>query len=123
MWRLTAAAMACRSSASLPGLRQDLADLAGELPPWHLAAWTYLESATPYGPPFTGRQYTNDEVYLSSCKQNELRHWQEKAEGIIRYVRMRRDSARQQLEQLRKTTPRATDSASFPATMEPLPAA
>ena len=83
----------------------------------------YLESATPYGPPFTGRQFTNDEVYLSGCRQNELRHWQEKAEGIIHYVRMRRDSARQQLEQLRETTPRATDSASFPAMMEPLPPA
>ena len=62
----------------------------------------YLESATPYGQPFTGRQFTNDEVYLSGCKQNELRHGQEKADGIINYVRMRRDSARQQLEQLRK---------------------
>jgi hypothetical protein len=34
---------------------------------------------------------------------------------------MRHDSARQQLEQLRKETPRAVDPASFPATMEPLP--
>jgi hypothetical protein len=81
----------------------------------------YLESATPYGQPFTGRQFTNDEVYLSGCKQNELRHDQEKAEGIIHYVRMRCDSARQQLEQVRKEMPRATDPASFPATMEPLP--
>ena len=81
----------------------------------------YLESATPYGQPFTGRQFTNDEVYLSGCQQNELRRGQEKAEGIIHYVRMRHDSARQQLEQLRKATPRATDTASFPATMEPLP--
>ena len=83
----------------------------------------YLESATQYGQPFTGRQFTDDEVYLTGCKQNELRHGQEKAEGILHYVRMRRDSARQQLEQLRKQTPRATDSASFPATMEPLPSA
>ncbi|MGE5287495.1 MAG: CotH kinase family protein [Micromonosporaceae bacterium] len=81
----------------------------------------YLESATPYGQPFTGRQFTNDEVYQSGCKQNEIRHGQEKAEGIIHYVRMRYDSAREQLEQLRKTTPRRTDPASFPATMEPLP--
>ncbi|HET9080884.1 MAG TPA: CotH kinase family protein, partial [Trebonia sp.] len=83
----------------------------------------YLESATQYGQPFTGRQFTNDEVYLTGSKQNELRHGQEKAEGIVHYVRMRRDSARQQLEQLRKQTPRATDSASFPSTMEPLPSA
>ena len=81
----------------------------------------YLESGTPYGQPFTGRQFTNDEVYLTGCKQNELRHGQEKAEGIVHYVRMRHDSARQQLEQLRKETPRASDSESFPAVMEPLP--
>ncbi len=85
----------------------------------HQAA--YLESATPYSQPFTGRQFSNDEVYLSGCKQNELRHGQEKAEGIIHYVRMRRDSARQQLAQLRKSTPRATGGAGFPATMEQLP--
>ena len=85
----------------------------------HQAA--YLESATPYGQPFTGRQFTNDEVYLSGCKQNELQRGQEKAEGIIHYVRMRRDSARQQLEQLRTATPRATSGAGFPATMEQLP--
>jgi hypothetical protein len=77
----------------------------------------YLESGTPYGQPFTGRQFTNDEVYWSGCKQNELRHGNGKAEGIIHYVRMRRDSARQQLEQLRKTTPRATDPAAFAATL------
>ena len=81
----------------------------------------YLESATPYGQPFTGRQFTNDEVYLSGCQQNELRHGQEKADGIVHYVRMRRDSAREQLERLRKETPSATGRASFPATMEPLP--
>ncbi len=83
----------------------------------------YLESSTPYGQPFTGRQFTNDEVYLSGGKQNELRHGQEKAEGIVHYVRMRRDSAGQQLEQVRKTTPRALGEAAFPATMEPLPRA
>ena len=81
----------------------------------------YLESATPHGQPFTGRQFTNDEVYLSGCKQNELRHGQEKAEGITHYVRMRYDSARRQLEWLRKQTPRAAGSASFPAALEPLP--
>ena len=78
----------------------------------------YLESGTPYGQPFTGRQFTNNEVYLSGCKQNELRHGNEKVEGIVHYVRMRRDSARRQLRQLRKTTPRATDPAAFAATLE-----
>ena len=83
----------------------------------------YLESGTPYGQPFTGRQFTNDEVYLSGCKQNELRHGNEKIEGIVHYVRMRRDSARQQLQQLRKTTPRATDPAAFATTLENVAAA
>lgn len=81
----------------------------------------YLESATSYGQPFTGRQFTNHEVYLSGCQQNELRHGQEKAEGIVHYVRMRRDSGRQQLERLRQQMPGATGRAAFPATMEPLP--
>jgi hypothetical protein len=83
----------------------------------------YLESATPYGQAFTGRQFTNDEVYLTGCQQNELRRGQQKTEGIIHYVRMRHDSARQQLERLRKETPRASDGESFPDTMEPLPSA
>ena len=83
----------------------------------------YLESGTPYGQPFTGRQFTNDEVYLSGCKQNELRHGNEKVEGIVHYVRMRRDSARQQLQQLRNTTPRATDPAAFTPTPETAAAA
>jgi CotH kinase protein len=85
----------------------------------HQAA--YLESATPYGQPFTGRQFTNDEVYQSGCKQTELRHGQEHADGILHYVRMRRDSAREQLDQLRKQVPRAAGGAGFPAAMEPLP--
>ena len=53
--------------------------------------------------------------------QYELRHGKEKSEGIIHYVRMRRDSARQQLQQLRAAIPRASDRAGFPAVMEPLP--
>jgi hypothetical protein len=80
----------------------------------------YLESATPYGQPFTGRQFSNDEVYRSGCLQNELRHGNENAEGIVHFVRMRRDSARRQLAELGKATPRATDT-SFPADMEALP--
>jgi hypothetical protein len=83
----------------------------------------YLESGTPYGQPFTGRQFTNDEVYLSGCRQNELRHDREKADGIIHYVRMRRDSAHQQLNRLRIQTPRGTGQPGFAAAAEPLPAA
>jgi len=80
----------------------------------------YLESVTPYGQPFTGRQFSNDEVYLSGCRQYELRHGNEKAEGIVDYVRMRRDSAGRQLEDLRKTMPRA-GAADFPVDIETLP--
>ena len=79
----------------------------------------YLESVTPYGQPFTGRQFSNDEVYSSGCRQYELRHANEKAEGIVHYVRMRRDSARRQLDGLRKAMPRA--DAAFPVEMETLP--
>jgi hypothetical protein len=85
----------------------------------HQAA--YLESGTPHGSPFTGRQFTNDEVYRSGCRQYELRRGRQKTDGIVHYVRMRRDSARQQLKQLRKRMPPATDGGAFPATMEALP--
>jgi hypothetical protein len=82
----------------------------------------YLESATPYAQPFTGRQYTNDEVYLAGCKQNELRHGDTHVEGIFHYVRMRCDRAREQLATLRRTYPRGASGAAFPGAMEPLPA-
>jgi hypothetical protein len=78
----------------------------------------YLESNTPTGQPFTGRQFTNDEVYRSGWKQYELGHGKERAEGIIHYVRMRHDSARQQLKQLRVATPRANGGTGFAAAME-----
>jgi hypothetical protein len=81
----------------------------------------YLESDTPHGAPFTGRQFTNDEVYFAGCKQNEIRHDKAKIDGILNYVRMRYDSARKQLQELRKTIPRGEGAASFPAAMEPLP--
>jgi CotH kinase protein len=81
----------------------------------------YLEADTPYSAPFTGRQFTNDEVYLTGCKQNEIRKSQEKAEGIVHYVRMRCDRARQQLATLRKDYPSGASGATFTGVMEPLP--
>ena len=75
----------------------------------------------PNGQPFTGRQFTNDEVYRSGWKQYELRHGKEKAEGIIHYVRMRHDSARQQLEQLRGPRPGPTAARASRPRLEPLP--
>ena len=80
----------------------------------------YLEADAPYSPPFTGRQFSNDEVYLTGYKQNEIRKGQEKAEGIFHYVRMRCDSARQQLATLRKDYPSGASGATFTGVMEPL---
>ena len=81
----------------------------------------YLESDTPFAPPFTGRRYTNHEVYQSGCRQHELRHGKKQMEGIVHYVRMRHDSARTQLKRLRRTMPRAADG--FPLAAERLPRA
>jgi hypothetical protein len=81
----------------------------------------YLESDTPYGRPFTGRRYSNDEIYQSGCRQRELRYGKKRMEGIVHYVRMRHDSARAQLEQLRRAIPRTVDS--FAPAVEQLPRA
>jgi len=77
---------------------------------WHrIRQAAYLESDTPDGRPFTGRRYSNDEVYQSGCHQRELRHGKKTMEGIVHYVRMRHDSARAQLKRQRRTMPRAAD--------------
>jgi hypothetical protein len=81
----------------------------------------YLESDTPHGSPSTGRQFTNDEVYRSGHEQHELRRGEEKAEGIVHYVRMRHDRARAQLAVLRRDHPAGASGATFPGTLEPLP--
>jgi CotH kinase protein len=87
--------------------------------PWSGGLWdrirqaAYLESDTPHGRPFTGRQFTNDEVYWSGCRQRELQHGRKKMEGIVHYVRMRRDSACAQLKKLKRKFPSA--AAGFPA--------
>jgi hypothetical protein len=86
---------------------------------WHRVRHAaYLESDTPYGQPFTGRRYSNDEVYQSGCRQRQLRHGKKTIEGIVHYVRMRHDSARAQLKQLRRTIPRTVDGFS-PAAEQP----
>jgi CotH kinase protein len=81
----------------------------------------YLESDTPHGHPFTGRRYSNEEVYQGGCRQHELRHGKKTMEGIVHYVRMRHDSARAQLKRLRQTIPRTVDG--FPLAAEQLPRA
>jgi hypothetical protein len=80
-----------------------------------------LESNTPDGQPFTGRQFTNDEVYRAGFKQYELQKGNAKIEGIMHYTRMRYDSARIQLDQLRRAYPRGASGAIFSEAMEPLP--
>ena len=76
---------------------------------------TYLESDSPYGAPFTGRQYTNDEVYRSGFEQFELRHGDTFVLGVHHYVRMRYDSARKQLDVLRRNDPAGSSGARFAA--------
>jgi len=78
----------------------------------------YLESDTPHGQPFTGRQFSNHQVYLNGLKQDELNGWNYKVEGIIHYVRMRYDSARKQLETLRKNYPSGASGETFTGVME-----
>ena len=78
----------------------------------------YLESDTPDGQPFTGRQFSNHQVYLNGLKQWELNGWNYKVEGIIHYVRMRHDSARKQLKALRKDFPSGASGETFTGVME-----
>jgi len=75
----------------------------------------YLESDSPHGSPFTGRQYTNDEVYQTGFEQFQLRHGQTFVLGVHHYVRMRYDSARQQLDELRRRDPVGSSGARFAA--------
>lgn len=53
----------------------------------------YLEADFPHAWPFTGRQFTNDEVYRAGYAQEFLRHDRNSIQGIYHYVRMRSDSA------------------------------
>jgi CotH protein len=86
-----------------------------------VAASAYLEADFPYSQPFTGRQFTNDEVYRAAYTQQELRHANEFALGVYHYVRMRYDSARTQLAALRATYPAGASGADFTGALEPLP--
>jgi hypothetical protein len=81
----------------------------------------YFEADFPQSGPFTGRQFTNDEVYRAGYEQQELRHADEFVLGIYHYVRMRRDSARAQLATLRRTFPAGASGGQFPGILEPLP--
>ncbi|WP_433293474.1 CotH kinase family protein [Actinoplanes sp. CA-030573] len=73
----------------------------------------YLEADFPNSAPFTGRVFTNDEVYRAGHEQQELRHGNEFILGIYHYARMRCDSAHEQLTALRKTFPAGASGATF----------
>ncbi|MFF0746474.1 CotH kinase family protein [Streptomyces sp. NPDC004111] len=87
-----------------------------------VSAAAYGESTSRHGQPFTGRQFTNDEVYRAGYRQWELSRGAQFTYGIFHYTRMRHDSARQQLAELRKTYPNGASGATFPGAMEVLPA-
>lgn len=97
-----------------PGAVETRLGLAGGAGLWQrVSTSAYLESQTPYGPPFTRRQWANHEVWLNGFAQNELRHGQTFAAGIRHYVLMRYDSARAQLATLRREDPRGASGAVF----------
>lgn len=105
----------------------DVADLM--VGPSPSALWSrvsrsaYLESDTPHGRPVTGRQFSNDQVYWSGFAQHELVRPGNRIEGIVHFVRMRRDRAAEQLARLRGTWPRGASGAAFTGLPEPLPVA
>jgi len=84
-------------------------------------AGAFDESDTPNGPAHTGRQWTNDQVYWNGAQSYELVQGNTRIEGIAHYVRMRHDSARAQLEELRKTYPSGSSGAKFPPEPTALP--
>jgi hypothetical protein len=97
---------------------------ATDAPLWpRVAQAAYLESTTPDGPPFTGRQFPNHEVYLAADLQYEMWRGESHVEGIVHYVRMRADRAKAQLASLRAPgSASGTNAPTFPAVVEPLPA-
>jgi len=87
-----------------------------------VARSAFLEADTPTGRPSTGRQFVNDEVYRAGCRQQELRRRDTFVPGIHHYVRMRYDSAREQLRDLRRRDPAGSSGARFAVPEGPGPA-
>lgn len=81
----------------------------------------YLESDSPNGAPHTGRQYTNDEVFRHGFNHDELHKGSLNLEGVLHYVRMRHEHAERELGELRRTHPRGSSGATFPARPESIP--
>jgi hypothetical protein len=87
---------------------------------WHRVSQSaYLEADFPHSWPFTGRQFTNDEVYRAGYTQEFLRHDRSSIQGIYHYVRMRSDSAWAQLKALRTAYPAGASGANFGQSREP----
>jgi len=63
----------------------------------HIKTAVFLESDSPQGRPHTGRQWTNDQVYWNGRLHYELQTGPQMTWGIHHYVKMRYESARQQL--------------------------
>jgi CotH kinase protein len=82
----------------------------------------YLEADFPHALPFTGRQFTNDEVYRAGYAQEFLRHDRSSIQGIYHYVRMRSDSAWAQLKALQAAYPAGASGANFGSPPERVPA-
>ncbi len=81
----------------------------------------YLEADAPTGAPHTGRQFTNDEIFRHGFDQNEAFKNGAKIEGILHFVRMRHDSVKNQLAELRRKHPKGSSGARFPAEPTPIP--
>jgi hypothetical protein len=89
---------------------------------WDLArASAYLEADGPTATPHTGRRFTNDQVFWNGFRHEELSAFGFHTFGIQHFVRMRHDSARQQLVEWRAIHPKGSSGASFPAKPSPLP--
>lgn len=74
----------------------------------------FLEADGPQTPPHTGRQFTNDQVYWNGFRHHELSTFALHILGIEHYVRMRYDSAVEQLLDLRSDIPLNESGVVFP---------
>jgi hypothetical protein len=81
----------------------------------------YLESDSDSGPSHTGRQFTNHEVWQHGNQHWEFDRGGHRLEGILHFMKMRHDSVKNQLAQLRGRHPRGSSGATFPAQPESIP--
>lgn len=88
----------------------------------------FLESDTPAGAAHTGRQFTNDQVFWNGFRGYSLRLGGQHILGILRdpdgrggYMHLREESAREDLGNLRRSIPRGSSGATFPASPGRLP--